>query len=144
LREEVEDHVAGDPMSTKKWVRKSLSSLADALNQSNYAVGRTTVRQLLRKLGYDLYHNRQSLTGPPHPDRDRQFRYINRVKKLFLKAGYPVISVDTKKKELIGNFKNDGVVWASQADSVNSSKMPVDEQSLMASMTWLTMKAMFM
>lgn len=106
-------------MSTKKWVRKSLGSLADALSRRDYTVGRTTVRRLLYKLDYDLYHNRRSLTGPPRPDRDRQFRYINRVKKLFLNAGYPVISVDTKKKELIGNFKNDGVAWTSQAVSVN-------------------------
>lgn len=113
-------------MSTKKWVRKSLSSIADGLTQCGYPIGRTTVRRLLYKLDYDLYHNRQSLTGPPHPDRDRQFRYINRVKKMFLNAGYPVISVDTKKKELIGNFKNNGVAWASQALSVNAHDFKQD------------------
>ena len=113
-------------MSTKKWVRKSLSSLADALMQSGYPIGRTTVRRLLYKLDYDLYHNRQSLTGPPHPDRERQFRYINRVKKLFLNAGYPVISVDTKKKELIGNFKNTGAGWSSQAVFVNAHDFKQD------------------
>jgi hypothetical protein len=113
-------------MSTKKWVRKSLSSLANALSQRNYPVGKTTIRRLLYKLDYDLYHNRKSLTGPPHPDRDRQFRYINRVNKLFLNAGYPVISVDTKKKELIGNFKNDGVAWASQVVSVNTHDFKQD------------------
>lgn len=113
-------------MSQKKWVRKSLSSLADALMRCGYPIGRTTVRRLLYKLDYDLYHNRQSLTGPPHPDRDRQFRYINRVKKLFLNAGYPVISVDTKKKELIGNFKNNGVAWASQAFAVNAHDFKQD------------------
>jgi hypothetical protein len=113
-------------MSTKKWVRKSLRSLAGALNRQEYTSGRTTVRRLLYKLDYDLYYNRQSLTGPPHPDRDCQFRYINRVKKLFLSAGYPVISVDTKKKELIGNFKNHGVTWASQALSVNAHDFKQD------------------
>jgi len=113
-------------MSTKKWVRKSLSSLANALQQHDYAVGRTTVRRLLDEMGYALYHNRQSLTGSPHPDRERQFRYISRVKKLFLNAGYPVISVDTKKKELIGNFKNAGVAWASQAVSVNAHDFKQD------------------
>lgn len=89
-------------------------------------MGRTTVRRLLDELGYDLYHNRQSLTGSAHPDRERQFRYINRVKKLFLNAGYPVISVDTKKKELIGNFKNAGVAWASQAVLVNAHDFKQD------------------
>lgn len=113
-------------MSTKKWVRKSLSSLAYALSQRDYPVGRTTIRRLLRKLDYDLYHNRQSLAGPPHPDRDRQFRYINRMKKLFLAAGYPVISVDTKKKELIGNFRNNGVAWGSQATLVNAHDFKQD------------------
>jgi len=113
-------------MSTKKWVRKSLNSLAEALVKRGYQVGRTTVRRLLRKLEYGLYHNRQSLTGPPHPDRECQFRYISRVKNLFLSAGYPVISVDTKKKELIGNFKNNGADWASQATLVNAHDFKQD------------------
>jgi hypothetical protein len=77
------------------------------------------VRRLLKKLEYELYSNRKSLTGPSHPDRDKQFRYIRRVKQLFLAAGYPVISVDTKKKELIGNFRNQGNHWASQPEQVN-------------------------
>lgn len=107
-------------MSEKKWVRQSLRQLARALTEQDYPIGRTTVRRLLRKLGYYLYHNRKSLTGPVHPDRERQFEYINRVKKMFLAAGYPVISVDTKKKELIGNFRNGGVAWATQATFVNA------------------------
>jgi hypothetical protein len=113
-------------MNTQKWVRKSLSSITAALMQCGYPISRTTVRRLLYKLDYALYHNRQSLTGAPHPDRERQFRYINRVKKVFLKAGYPVISVDTKKKELIGNFKNNGVAWAAQAVAVNAHDFKQD------------------
>ena len=113
-------------MSEKRWVRKSLSQLARALVKRRYRVGRTTVRRLLRKLEYGLYHNRQSLTGPAHPDRERQFRYLNRVKKLYLAAGYPVISVDTKKKELIGNFKNEGAVWAKRATQVNTHDFKSD------------------
>jgi hypothetical protein len=126
LKDEIDDHIAGDPMSAKKWIRKSLRSLAEALSQQEYTVGRTTVRRILYKLDYDLYYNHQSLTGPPHPDRDRQFRYINRVKNLFLQAGYPVIRVDTKKKELIGNFKNAGTAWTSQAVSVNAHDFKQD------------------
>lgn len=126
MKEEVEDDVAGDPMSEKKWVRQSLSLLARALAKQRYRISRTTVRRLLRKLEYGLYHNRQSLTGPPHPDRDRQFRYISRVKKLFLQGGYPVISVDTKKKELIGNFRNQGATWAKAPTQVNAHDFKQD------------------
>lgn len=68
---------------------------------------------------YRLLANRQALSGQPHPDRDKQFRYIARVKKLFIAAGYPVISVDTKKKELIGNFKNQGRAWGLEPELVN-------------------------
>ena len=78
-------------MSTKKWVRKSLSSLAGALVKRRYQVGRTTVWRMLHKLEYGLYHNRQSLTGPPHPDRECQFRYINRVKKIKIVISYDIL-----------------------------------------------------
>lgn len=120
LKEVVEDEVAGDPMSQQKWIRQSLSQVARALAKRGYRLGRTTVRRLLRKLEYGLYHNRPTLTGADHPDRDRQFRYLKRVKRLYLQAGYPVISVDTKKKELVGNFKNQGAVWASGPTLVNA------------------------
>ncbi len=78
-----------------------------------------TVRRLLKELDYSLKANRKEDSGPPHPDRDRQFRYIERMKQLFMAAGHPVISVDTKKKELIGNFKNPGQAWCRQAEIVN-------------------------
>jgi hypothetical protein len=106
-------------MSEKKWVRHTLTFLANALVKRKYRIGRTTVRRLLKKLKYGLFGNRKSLSKA-HPDRDRQFRYIRRIKKLFLVAGLPVISVDTKKKELIGNFKNKGRIWAQQAECVNT------------------------
>ncbi len=97
-------------MSEHKWVRRSLTYLTKALQKQGYGIGRTTVRRLLRKFKYGLFSNRQSLT-PFHPDRERQFRFIRRIRKLFLAAGWPIISVDTKKKELIGNFKNAGRAW---------------------------------
>lgn len=111
--------MAGDPMSGKKWVRQNLRQLARALSQRSYCIGKSTVRRLLNKLDYRLLANRPELSGPAHPDRDKQFRYLARVKQLFLAAGYPVISVDTKKKELIGNFKNQGRVWGLQPELVN-------------------------
>ena len=78
-----------------------------------------TVRRLLKERDYSLKANRKRLTGPAHPDRDRQFRYLERVKQHFLAAGYPVISVDAKKKELVGNFKNPGRTWCRGAEEVN-------------------------
>jgi len=111
--------VAGDPMSQQKWVRRSLSYIAQELIKRCFRVGRTTVRRLLKKLEYGLCRNRKSVTGATHPERDKQFRYIQRVKKLFLAAGCPVISVDTKKKELIGNFLNQGRNWTKKPEQVN-------------------------
>ena len=113
------DEMAGDPMSGKKWVRQNLRQLARALSQRSYSIGKSTVRRLLNKLDYRLLANRPELSGPAHPDRDKQFRYLARLKQLFLAAGYPVISVDTKKKELIGNFKNQGRGWGLQPELVN-------------------------
>jgi hypothetical protein len=113
-------------MSSKKWVRSSLRKLSAALAQEGYAVGCMTVRRLLKKLDYSLKANRKQDGGPPHPDQDRQFRYIRRVKRLFLAHGHPVISVDTKKKELIGNFKNPGQAWCQQAEEVDVHDFPQD------------------
>ena len=115
----VADDVAGDPMSQQKWVRRSLTYIAQQLAKRRFRIGPTTVRRILKKLEYGLCRNRKSLTGPSHPDRDKQFRYIRRVKKLFLAAGCPVISVDTKKKELIGNFLNQGRSWTQQPEKVH-------------------------
>jgi hypothetical protein len=125
LKEVIDDEVAGDPMGDRKWVRRSLKYLAQALAKRHFRIGPTTVRRLLKKLKYRLFGNCQSLT-PTHPDRDKQFRFIRRVRKLFLAAGYPVISVDTKKKELIGNFKNKGRDWGNAPTLVNTHDFPSD------------------
>jgi hypothetical protein len=106
-------------MSEQRWVRRSLTYLAQQLTKRRFRVGRTTVRRLLKKLKYGLCRNRKSLTSPSHPDRDRQFCYIARLKRLFLAGGLPVISVDTKKKELIGDFLNPGRAWTREPDKVN-------------------------
>lgn len=115
----VEDETSGDPMSRAKWVRNSLHHLRRALEQGGYKVGRMTIRRLLKKQGYSLKANRKEYAGSPHPDRDRQFRYIRRVKRVFQTSGHPIISIDTKKKELIGNFKNPGQAWCRYAEEVN-------------------------
>ena len=119
MQEVIADEVAGDPMSERKWVRQSISQLAEALSKRCYRLGPTTVRRLLKKGKYRLFSNCPSLT-PLHPERDKQFRFIRRVKNLFLAAGRPVISVDTKKKELIGNFKNSGRTWGQGPTLVNA------------------------
>jgi len=126
LEDIVADEVAGDPMSEQKWVRYSLASMVQALTERGCRISPNTVRRLLKELDYGLYSNRKSLMETTHPDRDRQFRYIARVKKLFLAAGRPVISDDTKKKELIGNFHNAGRTWAQQPEKVNVHDFPQD------------------
>lgn len=105
-------------MSEQKWVRSSLRQIMDELAQIGHWVSHTTISRLLREMNYSLKANAKRLAGSKHPDRDQQFRYIAQQKSAFLEAGLPVISVDTKKKELIGNFKNPGQVWCQQADEV--------------------------
>ncbi len=104
----VEPTTRGDPMSPLRWTCKSTRKLARALSQQGHKVSHTRVAQLLADLDYSLQGTRKTLEGASHPDRDAQFRYINRCVKVFQKAGQPVISVDAKKKELVGPFANGG------------------------------------
>jgi hypothetical protein len=115
----VEPETAGDPCSDKKWVRSSLRQLSQRLAAVGHAISAPTVRRLLREREYSLCGNLKQETGADHPDRDEQFRYIEGQKQAFLAAGQPVISVDTKKKELIGNFANTGRSWCREAQVVN-------------------------
>ncbi len=102
----------GDPELPLRWTSKSVRKLADGLAELGHRVSYRTVARLLRALGYSLQANRKTHEGADHPDRDAQFEYINQTAKAALDAGEPVISVDTKKKELIGSFKNGGREWA--------------------------------
>ena len=104
----------GDPMSLLRWTCKSASQLATALRAQGHPVSERTVNRLLHDLGYSLQSNRKTLEGSPHPDRDAQFKYINRRANAFQKQSQPVISVDTKKKELVGQFRNGGREWSPQ------------------------------
>lgn len=106
----IEDSTKGDPMSPLKWTSKSTRHLSEELYKKGYKVSHETVRSILKKLDYSLQGNDKSLEDS-HPDRDEQFKYITKRVKMFLKDNLPVISVDTKKKELIGNFKNKGLEW---------------------------------
>jgi DDE family transposase len=106
-------------MSDQKWQRSSLRRLSAKLIDQHHSVSHTTVGRLLVQMKYALKANVKRLAGASHPDRNRQFEYIEQQKQAFLAAGLPVISVDTKKKELIGNFKNAGRTWCQDADEVN-------------------------
>jgi hypothetical protein len=101
-----------------------LRALARELGKKGFRVGRETLRRLLRDLNYKLRNNRKRLTRKQDPERDRQFRYITRQRRVFLKAGRPVISVDTKKKEEIGNFKQAGRTWRRKPLDVFETVVP--------------------
>jgi hypothetical protein len=116
----VEGQTAGSPVDGRKWVRLSVARLTELLGRQGYHVSATTVYRLLDDLDFSLKANRKRFTGPPHPDRDRQFEYIANQRRRFALLGYPVISVDAKKKELIGNFKNPGREWCRQAEEVDA------------------------
>ena len=104
----------GDPMSLLRWTCKSAAQLAAALRAQGHLVSERTVNRLLHDLGYSLQSNRKTLDGGTHPDRDAQFQYIHRRAQAFQKQGQPVVSVDTKKKELVGQFRNGGREWSPQ------------------------------
>lgn len=116
----VEPETAGDPMSKQKWVRSSLRSLSQRLCRAGHDASAPTISRLLKKHDYSLRVNaKEKEASAQHPDRDTQFRYIATQKQTFIAAGNPIISVDTKKKELIGNFKNAGQAWCQEAEAVN-------------------------
>jgi len=108
LKDLVAPTTRGDPMAPLLWTAKSLRNLAAGLRDLGHRISHNVVADLLRTLGYSLQANRKTLEGTNHPDRDAQFEYINDHVKQALVAREPAISVDTKKKELVGNFKNAG------------------------------------
>ena len=111
LEELVEPLTRGDPESPLRWTCKSTSHLAEELTQQGHAVSPRTVGRLLNADGYSLQSNRKTKEGESHPDRNAQFEHINATVKQFQQRGQPVISVDAKKKELVGAFKNGGREW---------------------------------
>ncbi len=125
----VEPTARGDPQSPLRWTCKSARILGAELSARHHPVSHTKVTQLLREDGYSLQGNRKTEEGDDRPDRDAQFQHINRAVKGALRAGEPVISVDTKKKELIGNYQNQGRQWrkAGTAEKVNGHDFPGPE-----------------
>jgi Rhodopirellula transposase DDE domain len=111
LEELLDEQTRGDPESPLRWTCKSMRRIAQELAAQNHPVSYVKVAQILHGLGYSLQGNRKTEEGKDHPDRDAQFRHINRAVKRCLRQGVPVISVDTKNKELVGNFHNAGRQW---------------------------------
>jgi len=114
----VEPQERGDPMSPLRWTTKSTRKLAAELTRQGHRVGADTVGDLLREEGFSLQGNAKTIEGRRHPDRDGQFRYINEQVKAHQDSGDPVVSVDTKKKELVGEFKNAGREWRPKGEPV--------------------------
>jgi len=114
----LQDATAGDPITGIKWARKTLRALQRGLRRKGLQIGHVTIRRLLQKLGYAIRVNRKRLTKEQNPQRDRQMRYVQRLRRRFMKAGKPVISVDTKKRELVGNFRQQGGTWRREALAV--------------------------
>lgn len=108
----VAPYTLGDPMKPLQWTSKSLRNIAESAKQKGYQVSHKLVGVILKELGYSLQSNRKTDEGKSHEDRDAQFQYINKMATGFLTIGNPVISVDCKKKELIGDFKNAGQEWS--------------------------------
>jgi transposase len=126
LEKLLEEETGGDPMREQKWVRSSVNKLTRRLKAQGFNVGHSTVWRLLKRLGFSMKTNIRKRRGnkPDSPERDGQFKYIASKKKEFIAVGLPVISVDTKKKELIGAFRNSGRTWCRQAPEVNEHDFP--------------------
>src|SRR3989304_10296855 len=111
LEEMIDCQTRGDPQSPLRWICKSTRAIARQLGRKKHPVSHAKVAHLLHDLDYSLQSNRKTEEGADHPDRDAQFRHINAAVRKCLAQGIPVISVDTKKKELIGNYDNAGQQW---------------------------------
>ena len=126
----LEPYTKGDPMNPLRWSSKSMRSLEEALEQKGYKISDTTIAEKLKALGYSLQSNKKDLAiKPSHPDRDAQFAYINKKAQEYIGIGQPVISIDAKKKENIGNFKNNGAEYSRKHDPIKvlDHDFPIEE-----------------
>ena len=120
LRQLLRDETAGDPTARRGlWTGLRLEQISRQLGRLGLSVCPNTVRRLLDQMGYALHANRKSLSGQQSPERDQQFRYLQNQRQAFTRQGLPIISVDTKKKEMVGPFKNAGQVWSQAGTPVN-------------------------
>lgn len=119
LEKIVNPHTLGDPMNPLLWTSKSLRKIQKELKEQNFNIGHVTIGEILKSKGYSLQGNKKTHEGGLVADRDEQFEYINQAALSYMKEGVPVISVDCKKKELIGNYKNSGVEWHKKGEAPN-------------------------
>jgi hypothetical protein len=126
LRKILAETTAGDPMSLLRWTSKSTRTMAEELTRLGHPITWVTVARCLDEMGYSLQANRKTKEGPQHANRDAQFRYIHQQVRIVLRGGDPVISVDAKKKELVGPFKNGGRTWRPKGKpkEVNTKDFP--------------------
>lgn len=121
---------AGDPMTGTKWMRTTPQKIAEILNSRGFTISRNTVAAMLRDMDFSLKANRKTITTSLSPDRDQQFGIIRGLRESFEAAGNPIISVDSKKKELIGNFANSGRVWTRKAIATNDHDFRSDADEI--------------
>ena len=121
---------AGDPITGVKWSRRTTSKIAEQRTSLGIAVSKNTVGRLLKQLNYKLRVNRKQIASTNSPDRSRQFLYIGQQRERFASQGQPIIRVETKKKELIGNFKNTGAKWDRKPVLVNDHDFRSDAGGL--------------
>jgi hypothetical protein len=126
----LEYDTAGDPITGLKWSRRTTAKVAMALGDYGIQVSANTVARLLRQMGYSLRVNHKQLATDTSPDRNEQFLYISDLREGFQRRGLPIISVDTKKRELVGNFKNPGVRWADAPSLVNDHDFRSDARGV--------------
>ena len=118
INEIIEPDTRGNPENPLRWTCKSVRNISEYLHQEGYSVSRQSVARILHEMEYSLQGNIKTKEGKDHPDRDRQFHFINSICKRAISKGIPVISVDTKKKELVGEYKNDGREWHKKNGSI--------------------------
>lgn len=121
---------AGDPMTGLKWTRRTTHKIADQLKTLGIQVSAKSVARLLKKMGFSLRVNHKKLSSGSGPDRDEQFAYIAEMRESFARRNLPIISVDTKKKEIVGNFKNGGAAWHRQAIRVKDHDFRSDADGM--------------
>lgn len=126
LLEVVAPHTAGDPMGEQKWLNCRLSDIRQQMDTRDICISKPVISRLLRAHGYSLRANCKQAAGKQHPQRDQQFQHLQAERAAHQAAGQPVISVDTKKKELVGNFKNAGQIWCQRAEEVDAHDFPQD------------------
>lgn len=119
IEQVIEPGTRGDPETPLRWTCKSVRNIADFLSSEGFSISRQTVANILHEMEFSLQGNRKTKEGEDHPDRDKQFRFISRLTKRFLAQKNPAISVDTKKKELVGKYKNVGKEWHSKGSPID-------------------------